>query len=233
MSEQKPKIQKAHCPKCGPSRASDVLGEYIESWEDDQYPVSGQETYRLLRCRGCLKVYFQQASWFSEDPEDLTYSYWPSPSRRNKPDWVLKLHGDHGALKELIDEIYSALDVDLRTLAAIGIRTAFDKAAELLKVKTILTFNQKLDELKKRELIGAEERQSLDVLVNAGSAAAHRSWKPMPEELDTMMSTLESFVYRTFVLRHAVKKLNASVPTRKRTKKKSPATTGGKPTGKP
>lgn len=218
MSEQKLKPEKGHCPKCGPDRFSDVVGQHKESWVEDQYGINGTETYRILRCRGCETVYFQHVSWFCEEPEDPTITHWPSPSKRTQPDWIHKLQGTDADLKALTVEAYSALDNDLRVLAAIGIRTAFDKASELLGVDKNLRFADKLSELETTGRIGTNEKGVLVVLVDAGSAATHRGWKPTPDELNTMMATLESFIHRNLVLGHEVQKLKANVPPKKPSK---------------
>jgi hypothetical protein len=84
-------------------------------------------------------------------------------------------------------------------LAAIGLRTSFDIAAELLSVDPDITFQAKLDYLLERKLIKGHDREHLDVLVNAGSASAHRGWKPTVEDLDALMDTLEAFIFDTFV----------------------------------
>ena len=67
--------------------------------------------------------------------------------------------------------------------------------------------------------IGSTEKASLDVLTDAGSAAAHRGWKPMLKQLDTLSSIIEQFVYRTFVLNLEAKSVKMSIPSRKRRKK--------------
>jgi Domain of unknown function (DUF4145) len=62
-------------------------------------------------------------------------------------------------------------------LAAIGLRTAFDRASELLGIDPNKTFAGKLSQLVVDGHIGSTEKASLDVLTDAGGAAAHRGWK--------------------------------------------------------
>jgi hypothetical protein len=87
-------------------------------------------------------------------------------------------------LEDLLTSVYTALDNDLRVLAAIGLRTAFDRASELLSVDPEKTFADKLSQLMANGDIGSTEKESLDVLTDAGGAAAHRGWKPNPKQLD-------------------------------------------------
>ncbi|MBJ2153874.1 DUF4145 domain-containing protein [Paracoccus sp. IB05] len=109
-------------------------------------------------------------------------------------------------------ELYSGLDNGLSTLAGIGIRTCFDRATELVKVDTNLSFARKLDALFADGRIGSTEKDILVALIDAGSAAAHRGWSPSSGDLRTMMDVLEQFIHRTFFLRHESEQLRGRVP---------------------
>ncbi len=117
-------------------------------------------------------------------------------------------------LSSLVDDVYKALNNDLGVLAAIGIRTAFDRASELLGVDPAEGFPEKLKKLVALGKIGEDERETLSVLTDAGGAAAHRGWNPAPTQLDTMMNIVEAFLHRTFVLDEAAKRLKQGVPNR-------------------
>lgn len=220
---------KGHCPDCGPGRLADVVGQHSKRDEDDENDIWLETSYRILRCRGCEAVYFQTDYVFSEDidheedPRTGKYkavvphktTYWPAPSKRKQPDWSSDLFVVDSDLVSLFDDIYVALNSDLRVLAAIGIRTAFDRASELLRVDPAKTFAEKLTALVQLGKIGESEKDSLDILTDAGSVAAHRGWKPDPKELDTMMSIIEAFLYRNFILDAATARLKQTVPKRR------------------
>jgi hypothetical protein len=236
MSEPDPPLSvKGHCPDCGPERLGEVVGHHHTLEDDDNSPVWFQVDYRILRCRGCGKVYFQTDEVFSEDEEHRInphtgepesylrhkIAHWPSPPKRERPHWSSDLYAVDSNLDSLFEEIYVALNNDLHVLSAIGIRTAFDRASELLSVDPAKTFNEKLSELVSIGKIGPSERGTLDILTDAGSAAAHRGWKPKPKELDTMMSIFEAFLYRNFVLDAEARVLQKQVPGRPERKKPS------------
>lgn len=217
---------KGHCPTCGGEKFADVVAAHEEHWSD--HYVDGCVRHSILKCRGCEAVYVQRAEscseddhhyqdesgdWLVEYPERMTY--WPAPTKRALPEWVHAFAIDND-LSRLVEELYTALNGDLRVLAAVGIRTVFDRASELLKIDPGLTFAQKLDALVAQGSVGAEERASLQVLTDAGSAAAHAGWRPTPEQLETLVSTLEAFLYRTMVLGDALKALNEAVPGRRK-----------------
>ena len=108
---------------------------------------------------------------------------------------------------------------ELHVLSAIGIRTAFDRASELLGVDPAKNFLEKLTELVHLGKIGSSEKDTLDALTDAGNAAAHRGWSPSQKELDTMMNIIEGFLHRTFILAAAAKSLKQNVPARPTRKK--------------
>ncbi len=219
-------IKKGHCPKCGPDRFSDVVCNHETTWQDDYSGVGGGTEYSILRCRGCETVFFQTDEVFSEDVDYiynphtqenesvLTHKiiHWPSPSKRSKPQWSTTLNAIDDDLGSLFADIYIGLNNDLRVLAAIGMRTAFDRASELLDVDPAKSFREKLQELVDGGKIGLSEKDSLDVLTDAGSAAAHRGWRPSPGELDTMMNIIEGFLHRAFILDKAAATLSQNLP---------------------
>ena len=179
----------------------------------------------ILECCGCETVYFRRDFWFSEwvemfdDPitgqprieGGVETSYWPAPVRRNRPKWLDKIDRDLG---KLLTEMYSALDNDLGVLAAIAARTVFDRASQLLEVDAAASFKDKLDQLKADGKISDDEEGILEVLVDAGSAAAHRGWRPEVDELSTMIEVVESFLHRSFIVGGGIEKLKASVPAK-------------------
>jgi hypothetical protein len=215
-----PTPTKGSCPECGPDRLADILGHHQSTYHNERVDW-GAIDYRILRCRGCEQVYFQRdescSEWADYDGDPLhDVTYWPSPSKRKKPDWLFegKLHAVDSDLAALFDSVYVALNNDLRVLSAIGIRTAFDRATELIGIDPSRKFFEKLSDLVLLGKIGTSEQETLDILTDAGSAAAHRGWKPQPQELDTMMSIIELFLFRNFISDPAAKNLKQKFPAK-------------------
>jgi len=144
-----------------------------------------------------------------------TLHHYPTVNARNKPTWVEKEDWtDDEKLRALTSEMYAALDNGMPVLAAVGMRTVFDAATELLGIDAGGTFPEKLDKMLDLGKIGREEREQLNALVDAGSAAAHRGWKPEPYQLDTMANILEGFLYRAFLVPMKTQDLKSAVPKR-------------------
>lgn len=223
-----PKIIKGDCPDCEGERNAEVKRELEETWSDDDNGIAGGVVYRILQCRGCDSIYVQKESWFSEDLDyrhdprtgeievfvPSKFEYWPSLRKTKRPAWRLKLPFIDKQLYSLLEEVYSACDADLRVLAAVGVRTTFDRASELLGVNPAKSFQEKLNELADSGNIGTAEKGTLSTLTDAGSAAAHRGWRPNQEELDIMLEVMEAFLNRNFILEGAVKQLKNAVPAK-------------------
>lgn len=170
----------------------------------------------ILKCQGCDFVFAMSASSNSEDYHSYydeygleksdyvkTYQYLPAISKRSKPDWLtpIGIEGvDSVELDQILLEIYGALNQDLKSLAAVGIRTAFDISAEALGIDPSISFAAKLDGLVSSGKIDQLNRNRLEGLVEAGSASAHRGWQPETAELYVLMDVLEHFIESTFVL---------------------------------
>ena len=108
-------------------------------------------------------------------------------------------------LKDLMVELYTAFNNGMPVLAAIGVRTSFDRATEILGIDPSLPFVQKLDQLATLGMLSGNDRVALAALIDAGSAAAHRGWKPTDEALSTMLHILEAFVHKEIVLDQMMK----------------------------
>lgn len=223
-----PKIVKAHCSDCGGERNAYVRGEHHVKGSDEDDGSSWSDTVYILECCGCSCIFFRRDFWFSEwatiGEHPITgeqrleggtqTTYWPAPVTRKRPKWLENIEEADRDLGNILSEMYSALNSDLRVLAAIGARTAFDRSSEILGINASLPFKSKLNELVTAGKVSNDERDTLSVLVDAGNAAAHRGWRPRAEELNTMMDVVETFLHRSFILGDGIKKLKAAVPAR-------------------
>lgn len=156
----------AQCPTCGADRNAQVIAEHEVTagpTEEPFDPTLRGAAYRILKCAGCDTIYFQRESLqilsdesdgefdFDElknhvlqlreyDPShilDEETSYWPAPRPKlQRPDWH-KL--SDSILVSLLDSVYTALEHDLRVLAAIGMRVVFERAG---KAETVHSFSE-------------------------------------------------------------------------------------------
>ncbi len=240
-------VRKAECSRCGGLRNCEIRGRHNkhESSEDGEF--WGNTTWYILECRGCEHVFAQTISTNSEDTEQWdgpngpegghieTIQYWPALSKRPRPEWMSAYGITEGVygLDDSLLELYGALDSGLNMLAAIGIRTCFDVASELLGIEPALTFAEKLDALVEAKHIRLVDRSRLETAVEAGNATTHRGWKPKASDLDAMATVLEDFVFGAFVQPHQRRILDAKaakvrisvperIPRRKKVKESKP-----------
>lgn len=228
-SPKQTRLTNGHCPNCGGSRKAEVAATHQERWDDYDAMVWAVDTYNILKCRGCNTVYVQREHIFSENIEhretadgeweeycDPAVTYWPAPAKRDRPEWLNDLEDD--SLRAVLTEVYGALDSDHRILAAIGARTALDRAMTLLNA-TENNFPGKLNELKDKGMVSDHEKDNLLVLTDAGSASAHRAWQPTPTNIATVMSGMESFLHRTLVFGKEISLVRKDIPSRPKRQK--------------
>jgi hypothetical protein len=175
MATKGPKRIKAHCPQCGPDRWADIKARYRVHDDHGDSGLWTDTTYYILQRPACETVYFLSDSVFSEDSvsvydphtgeeeEDYkpTLQQWPSPSQRDRPKWLEEIWVHDSQLHKLLIDTYKALDNDLGIFAAIGIRTVFDRASEILGIDPAKRFDEKLHELFDQGRIGRDELRML------------------------------------------------------------------------
>jgi hypothetical protein len=217
-------VVKGHCNICGGEKNAFRRASHTVRGNDGE--VSWSDTYEILECCGCSGMAVRHSSWFSEwdtlDNDPVTgrpriipgveVSYWPPPTRRKKPDWGDDLEDD--VLRQVIDEVYQALNGGLTILASIGTRTLLDRGMFLRVGDPNGGFGGKLNEMVSEGYIGRGERETFEAITDAGNAAAHRGFSPKPEMLNTIVALLENFLHREFVLKTAAGQLRTATPPR-------------------
>lgn len=239
---------KAFCANCKGERNCEIKGHHLVS--ESSREIDWWCNWYLLVCCGCDHVFAQSISSDSESnyavgydrngnteyEQDEVIRSWPARFKRPRPDWLALLdnnieHEKAADFSACLTQVYEALDHDLNILAAIGIRTTFDVASEILGIDPDQGFEQKLTEMEQKSLITPSQKEEFDVLINAGNASAHRGWNPKFDDLDPLVDALEHFINDKFIIPPArlrasagVAKLKGKVPERpKRKRKKSPS----------
>jgi len=95
--------------------------------------------------------------------------------------------------------MYTALHNDGRRLALMGARTLVDMLM-LKEIGDVGSFEKKLKELETRGVISARGREFLSVALDFCNAAAHRGYKPAPDDLDAVMDIVENLLAATYHL---------------------------------
>jgi hypothetical protein len=124
---------------------------------------------------------------------------------------------EHYKVESLLNEIYAAIHEDLRVLATTGVRTLIDMVISE-QVGDVGDFPVKLSAVEKGGFISPKNREFLKVTIDAGSASAHRGFKPSQKELNLLLDIAENLIASIYILPDEVKALSKKVP--KRPKKK-------------
>ncbi|WP_321851150.1 DUF4145 domain-containing protein [Pseudomonas paraveronii] len=233
---------RAHCPRCDGERVCIIHGAFDQPWhvKDARNYTEGQVDHKLVQCAGCETVFYHKSSW---DSEDCDYDYhpvtgepisahprtietYPIPEKKSqKPDWIWSIGQIDPQLYRILDETYKAHEVNSFILASVGLRTAFDRVTDFLKIDASLSLEEKVAELLANGFIGETEANTLRVVTDAGSAAAHRGWAPDQKAFKVLIATLEQFIYRVVVTGKAALDLTGEIPARPRRPKKQPKPT--------
>jgi hypothetical protein len=186
------------------------LAEESRSWEEENTPVGGNDTWSIVECRGCCDVSFIHSHWYSEDheytdegPEPIVHRelYPPAPARK-PPEWGVDFPlslsmQDHWVVK-LHSDIYAAMGIGAYTLAAMGVRTIVDFIVTS-KATDKGTFPEKLARLKAQQLISEAHVDIVSAAFDAGSAAAHRGYSPSTEDVNLLLDVAESLFEQIYL----------------------------------
>ncbi len=172
------------------------------------------DTYELLECCGCEGVMLRHSSESSDPSSNSEIKYYPPRLARTWPKWAFRLPEQ---VASLVSEVYAALHADSRSLALMGARTLIDLLTSD-KLGDKGSFEQKLESLEKEGYVGRRNREFLTVALDAGSAAAHRGYRPSEEEVGHVMDIVENLLQAVYVLEGAARSLESKVPKRKKSR---------------
>lgn len=240
MEAQKDKKTiKGTCPECGGERNCEVHGRVEKHWDwsdHDGNSVDGGCEHVLLECKGCETVFYEATSWNSEDLDywydengDTQGAYvkhrttYPKPTSRIKPAWLDAVSNIDVTLHTILNEMYLACDNGAFILTAVGLRTALDRATDVLGIDQALTFVEKLKKLKDDGWIGDTEHDILEVVTDAGNAAAHRGWQPAEQQVFQLVQAMEVFLQRAFIVGKQALSIKEKIPPKQRRAKRAAA----------
>lgn len=205
-------MTRSHCNECGHETKHHVLhsktingSEEVEGYGE----IEWWDRYELLECGGCETVILRRTHYFDPTDETTVHAY-PPPSARRKPHWLSQLPLD---IRQLLIQIYNALEANSRSLALMGARAVLDMVI-VQKVGDVGGFSAKLKALEAAGFIGTKNREVLDATIDAGSAAAHRGYQPAADDMNAVMDILENLLQAVFHLETLAERLKRNTPGR-------------------
>lgn len=210
---------RAHCNTCDGERNHIVLHKASTSWDDEENGFNGGDSYSTLQCAGCDGIKLRHVSWFSEDPND-SVTYFPPAIFRKKPKWLNDLwteldFGDEFVYDRL-SEIYVALQHNLISLAAMGIRSLLERIMIAKVGHDQGTFGKNAAEFGKLGYLSKKQLERLDAILDAGHATIHRAFEPSKADIITLVNLTEHIVETVYAHEGQVEKLKQRIPARKK-----------------
>lgn len=173
----------------------------------NSYYVRSRQSFAVLQCRDCKSTTYCLETLNLRNPQlmqltcDREREYFPPLPKRTRPEWLSNLQDGY---QFILGEVYQAIDNSLFFLASTGTRTAVDQLI-VEKIGDAGSFPQKIQKLVEEKIIDETEGEILIALIDAGSASAHRSYKPTLENMDRMMEILEA-IFRKLLIEPERKK---------------------------
>lgn len=176
---------------------------------DGQFPRVVNEQWQMLQCCGCeaIKVFVKEESIDFKTPNETHY---PAKQIRQMPNWCDKVPTN---CQDLFREIYSAKHAGCITLSAMGTRTIVDQIL-LEMLEDVGGFEQKLQEAVSRGFFTEEQKNIISVAIDAGSAAAHRGFRPTEEQLESVLNIVEHTLIGHYELAALSGRLKKEIPPR-------------------
>jgi hypothetical protein len=214
---QSTKVEWIHCNQClHPTKHSIIAHhKHIDEGPQEDWGCPWWEIeHTLFICCGCESITLRRHLEHSEWEEHSETEFYPPQVSRRQPKWHDKLPYE---IQELLCEIYTALHSNSRRLALMGVRTVID-IFMLDKIgEDIGTFNQKLQALVDRGYLGSQQKDILNVALDAGHAAAHRGYQPSPEVLNHTIDVVESLL-QSYALEKDSNLVKGEIPSKSKAK---------------
>lgn len=211
----------AHCNKCGGDCNHEILHIEKSDWNDEEHGIWGNDSYEMLKCRGCESIKLRHTSYFSEDSGEPRVTYFPPPVFRHEPRWFLdfwlELKGSEEVVHSLLSEVYVALQNNQTALAAMGIRAVLEHIMTA-KCGDNGTFAKNLEQFESAGLISRVQRQNIETILEVGHAAIHRAFRPLSDDLITLVDIAESVVENVYIHGPKVERLKKRIPKRQQKK---------------
>lgn len=206
---------KAHCNGCGRETNHRVLSTHTHEekadWEGYGGTVYWEDTYESLECLGCEAFQLRHTHTFSED-EFPTTEHWPPRVSRSPRRWLADVPFE---IRLLLQEVYTALHSNSRSLAVMGARALLDIIL-VKEVGDVGTFAKKLADLQDKGFVGTKNREYLTAMLETGNAAAHRGFRASAESVNHVMDILENLIETIYILESKAKDLEQTTPKRKK-----------------
>lgn len=215
------KVTQAECPNCEGERTCKILFNIYKKWSDDESGTFGSDDYYVLQCRGCKRIFFKIVEECSEyiNPEgDLEpeVRYYPPAKKILRNNRLLS--GFYASFHKfelvLIDEIYKAINNNMPTLSAMGIRSLIDHIAARLTNSGDAGYSKHIEKFLSAGYISPIQKDILNAALEVGHSAVHRGHIPSLDEVTNALDIVESIIEMTLINKEKADGLLQTIPHR-------------------
>lgn len=232
MIEMTDNVVTAPCNLCGHNTEHDVI--FRKNTSTNQEISQANSITEVLSCRGCRDISVRKIN-FSERNANIVQEYMDEsqyiPPRlwRRPPNWLVELEQYDPDLKDLLEEVYSATHSKQMRLLSMGVRSALDYVMRLILKKDDGSFQQKLSDMVREGHLTSNQAGNIEIVIDAGSAATHRGFKPPRELLEEMVTVMENLVREYYITGPMLQTAKVNIPARPpRRRKKNPVSQSAK-----
>jgi hypothetical protein len=214
---------KTFCNHCQQDTWHDVLHSIEKNFGDESHHESIY--YSLVECRGCESVKFliTEISDNCDREFDGTIipeeTHYPPKVKRLKPKWIYQIlfpfkenNGSNNLnIFKLIDEIYISLQNNCTSLAVMGVRAVLENVM-IQKSGDQGSFKKNMAKFRSDGYISDLQYKALEIVLEAGHAAIHRSYQPSDKEIVAALDITENIIESIYILNSANKQALKNVP---------------------
>jgi predicted Fe-S protein YdhL (DUF1289 family) len=216
------KVLRSFCNACGRETDHDVVWSSSTSAEGPNGEVA-ETRIMAVKCRGCGDPAIREEQWYFDgmpDPETenilVSVNYKPARLWRRAPAWLSTLEQTEPDLKGLLDEVYSVTNDQQIRLLSMGVRSVLDHVMNRILGRDAGSFESKLEQMVERDHLTERQRENLAIVIDAGSASTHRSFRPPRELVEEMVTVMESVVREHYITGPMLNTAKTIIPPRPR-----------------
>jgi len=197
--------RKYFCRQCKGSTNHDIIHAVKKSGSSDDDYLQWNETYSIVKCRGCENHSFLEAyedsQMYNHDNEgnaeyyDITTIYPPYLERGKELD---HLHFLPKPIKSIYSETLSAIKANCYILAAGGFRAIIESTCTELKIRKD-HLEKRIDLLNEKGHLSKAESQRLHSIRFLGNDALHEIEVPKKEQIFLLLEIVNHLLANLFI----------------------------------
>lgn len=212
------------CNLCEQHTDHDVV--HTETISRRRADVTATVMVEILSCRGCKEIcvkerLFEGSTFGDVEKSPSRIIFTPPRLWRRPPRWLADLEPQDPDLMGLLEEVYSAAHTGQVRLLSMGIRSVLDRMMTMALDGNVSSFREKLKEMVAKGHLAAEQASNIEIIIDAGSASAHRGFKPARELLEEMLNVMESLVRERYISGPMLQTAKVNIPPRPRINRKN------------